>query len=150
MASRSLNREDSFIHKNRIMNKFAILALAASFILSVIPKQIKAETDTETDTETTENIQMSSEKANRAYQLDEIKPIDSLTLLSSEFTEKLKVASPLASEQGKHNGRFNKRPPRRDVDIAIQGDRGCRHNHSGAYIGGGGVLILVLVLILIR
>ncbi len=126
------------------MKKLMFLTLSASLMLSVIPSQTKAETDTET----AKTAMISNETASGTNQLSEIKSIDFTLLSTSENKEALKEASPLVNEQGRHNGRFNNRH-NRDVDVTIQGDRGYRHNHSGAYIGGGGVLVLILILILV-
>lgn len=126
------------------MKKLMLLALSAFLMLSVIPSQSKAATDT--GTAKTDII--STETASGTDQLSEIKSIEFTPLSTSENKEALKEASPLVNEQGRHNDRFNNRH-NRDVDVTIQGDRGYRHNHSGAYIGGGGVLVLILILILV-
>lgn len=70
-------------------------------------------------------------------------------LNSSETKELLKESSPLQNDQGRHGRRYHQRQNRRDVDVTIRADRGRHYGHSGAYIGGGGVLILILVLILV-
>jgi len=126
------------------MKKLTFLTLSAFLMLSVIPSQIKAATDIETaKTETILN-----ETVSGTEQLNEINPIDFTALSTSENKEMLKEASPLVNEQGRHNGRFNNRRTR-DVDVTIQSDRTYGHRHSGAYIGGGGVLVLILILILV-
>ena len=127
------------------MKKLTFLTLSAFLLLSVIPSQIKAATDAKADKATT----ISTETVNSTDQLNEIKPIDFTALSTSENKEVLKEVSPIANEQGRHNGRYNNNRQRRDVDVTIQGDAGYRHNHSGAYIGGGGVLVLILILVLI-
>jgi len=126
------------------MKKLTPFILATCFMLSVIPEQIKAATDTNVDKAAT----ISTETVNSTDQLNEIKPLDFTALSTSENKEMLREASPLANEQGRHNGRFNNRR-NRDVDVTIQANRSYGHRHSGAYIGGGGVLVLVLILILI-
>jgi hypothetical protein len=130
--------------KNFIMKKLTPIILATCFMLSVIPTQIKAATGTEVSKTTT----ISSEKVSGTDQINEIKPIELNALNTSENKEVLKDASPLLNDQGRHNGRYQNRR-NRDIDVTIQGDRGYRHNHSGAYIGGGGVLVLILILILV-
>ncbi len=126
------------------MKKLTPIILATYFMLSVIPTQIKAATGTEVSKTTT----ISSEKVSGTDQINEIKPIELNALNTSENKEVLKDESPLLNDQGRHNGRYQNRR-NRDVDVTIQGDRGYRHNHSGAYIGGGGVLVLILILILV-
>ena len=127
------------------MKKLTFLTLSAFLMLSVIPSQVKAATDAKVDKTTT----ISTETVNSTDQLNEIKSIDLPALSTSENKEVLKEASPIANEQGRHNGRYRNNRPSRDVDVTIQGDAGYRHNHSGAYIGGGGVLVLILILVLI-
>jgi hypothetical protein len=127
------------------MKKLTFLTLSAFLMLSVIPGQTKAATDTEA----AKTVAISNETAVSADQLNEIKPIEFNALSSSENKEVLKEASPIANEQGRHNGRYRNNRPRRDVDVTIQGDGGYRHNHGGAYIGGGGVLVLILILVLV-
>jgi len=130
--------------KDLIMKKLTFLTLSAFLMLSVIPSQIKASTDTESAKTAT----ISHEKVSDTDQLSEIKSIDLNALNTSENLEVLKDASPLLNDQGRHNGKYQNRRDR-DVDATIQGDRGYRHNHSGAYIGGGGVLVLIIILILV-
>lgn len=125
------------------MKKFTLCVLAASFILAVTPSQIKAATDAETGKTTIK----STETVSGTEPLSEIKSINLSSLSSSENKEALKESSPLANEQGRHNGRY--RRANRDVDVTIQADPGYRHHHSTAYIGGGGVIILIIILILI-
>jgi len=122
------------------MKKLTLLTLSAFLMLSVIPSQIKAATNAEAAK--TETISSGTD------QLNEIKSIDLTALSTSENKEGLKEASPLANDQGRHNGRFNNRR-HRDVDVTIQSNQGYGHRHSGAYIGGGGVLVLILILILV-
>lgn len=126
------------------MKKLSPFILATCFMLSVIPSQIKAATNAEAD----KIVTISNETLSSADQLNEIKSIELTALSTSENKEGLKEASPLANDQGRHNGRFNNRR-NRDVDVTIRADQGYRHNHSGAYIGGGGVLVLILILILV-
>ena len=126
------------------MKKLTLLTLSAFLMLSVIPSQIKAATNAEAAKIET----ISSAKASGTDQLNEIKSIDLTALSTSENKEGLKEASPLANDQGRHNGRFNNRR-HRDVDVTIQSNQGYGHRHSGAYIGGGGVLVLILILILV-
>lgn len=126
------------------MKKLAFLTLSAFLMLSVIPSQIKAATDTET----AKTVMISTEAASGTDQLNEIKSIDLTALSTSEKKEVLKEASPLVNDQGRHNGRYNNRR-NRDVDVTIQSNPRYGHRHSGAYIGGGGVLILILILILV-
>ena len=127
------------------MKKLTFLTLSAFLLLSVIPSQLKAATNGEAS----KTVIISSETAVNNDQLNEIKPIDFTALSTSENKEVLKEASPIANEQGRHNGRYRNNRPSRDVDVTIQGDGGYRHNHSGAYIGGGGVLVLIIILILV-
>jgi hypothetical protein len=127
------------------MKKLTFLTLSAFLMLSVIPSQLKAATNGEAS----KTVTISNETAVNNDQLNEIKPIEFTTLSTSENKEVLKEASPIANEQGRHNGRYRNNRPSRDVDVTIQGDAGYRHNHSGAYIGGGGVLVLILILVLI-
>lgn len=124
------------------MKKLTPFVLATCFMLSVIPTQIKAATITEAAKTAT----ISSEKVSGTDQLNEIKSIDFTSLSTSENKEGLKEASPLANDQGRKNGIFNRR--NRDTDLTIRADQGSR-NHRGAYIGGGGVLVLIIILILI-
>ena len=126
------------------MKKLTFCVLAASFVLSVIPTQLKAATEAETD----RTAIISTETVSGTDQLTEIKAIEVSTLNSTEKKEALKEVSPLVNEQGRHNGRFNNRR-NRDVDVTIQSDEGYRHHHGGAYIGGGGALLLILILILV-
>lgn len=133
------------------MKKLTLLTLSAFLMLSVIPNQIKAATDAKADKTAT----ISTEAVNSTDQLNEIKSIDLTALSTSDNKEILKEASPLVNEQGRHNGRYKNRH-NRDVDVTIRADRQVRgdgyvgrHNHSGAYVGGGGVLVLILILILI-
>lgn len=126
------------------MKKLTLFVLATSFVLWVIPSQIKAATDTET----TKTVVISSEPDNGTELLSEIKTIELSSLSTSENKEVLKEASPLVNNQGRHNGRFNNRR-NSDIDVTIQSNPGNRHRHSGAYIGGGGVLVLILILILV-
>jgi len=130
--------------KDFIMKKLTPFILATCFMLSVIPSQTKAATDTES----AKTVLISTEKTDKTDQLSEIKSIELNALSTSEKNEVLKESSTLPNEQGRHNGRFNNRR-NRDVDVTLQTDRGYRHNHSGAYIGVGGVLVIVLILILI-
>jgi len=130
--------------KDHIMKKLTFLTLSAFLLLSVIPSQIKAATNAEA----VQTVTISTETVSGTDQLNEIKPIDLTALSTSDNKEVLKAASPLANEQGRHNGRFNNRR-HRDVDVTIQSNRGYGHRHSGAYIGGGGVLVLILILILV-
>lgn len=125
------------------MKKLTPFVLATCFMLSAIPTQIKAATDTEA----AKTAMISSEKVSGTDQLNEIKSIDFTSLSTSENKEGLKEASPLANDQGRKNGIFNRR--NRDVDVTIQSNQSNRHRHSGAYIGGGGVLVLIIILILI-
>jgi len=125
------------------MKKLTPIILATCFMLSVIPSQIKAETGTET----AKTVVISTETTSSTDQLNEIKPIDLTSLSTSENKEVLKEASPLANDQGRHNGRYRNNRPSRDVDVTIQSNRS--HRHGGAYIGGGGVLVLIIILILI-
>jgi hypothetical protein len=139
-------------NKNLIMKKLTLLTLSAFLMLSVIPGQIKAATNAEAAKTAT----ISNETVKSTDQINEIKSIDLTVLSSSENKEALKEASPLKNEQGRHNGRYNNRHGHRDVDVTIRADRQVRgdgyvgrHNHGGAYIGGGGVLVLIIILILI-
>lgn len=127
------------------MKKLTLLTLSAFLMLSVIPSQIKAETNTEAE----KTVAVSTETVNSTDQLNEIKSIDLSALSTSENKEALKEASPLPNDQGRHHGRYRNNRPSRDVDVTIQSDRSYRHGHSGAYIGGGGVLVLILILILV-
>jgi len=127
------------------MKKLTFLTLSAFLMLSVIPSQLKAATNGEAS----KTVTISSETAVNNDQLNEIKPIDFTALSTSENKEVLKETSPIANEQGRHNGRYRNNRPSRDVDVTIQGDGGYRHNHGGAYIGGGGVLVLILILVLV-
>ena len=70
-------------------------------------------------------------------------------LNSSGTKELLKESNPAQNDQGRHGRKYHQRHNRRDVDISIRADRGRHYGHSGAYIGGGGLLILILVLILV-
>lgn len=143
-SSRSLNSENGFTIKDLIMKKITFFILSAFLMLSVIPTQIKAATETEAAKTT-----ISSEKVSGTERIKEIKTIELTALSNSENKEVLKKASPLLNDQGRHNGRYRNRPANRNVDLTIQSDRGYRHNHSGAYIGGGGVLVLILILVLV-
>ena len=127
------------------MKKLTPIVLATCFMLSVIPSQIKAATDTET----AKTVVISTETTAETAQVIEIKPIDLTSLSTSENKEVLKEASPLANEQGRHNGRYRNNRTSREVDVTIQSDRSYGHRHGGAYIGGGGVLVLILILILV-
>lgn len=118
--------------------------LATFFMLSVIPCQTKAATNARTD----EAVTVSNETLIATHQLNEIKPIDLTLLSSANNKEFLKETSLAENEQGRHNGRYNKRR-HRDVDLTIQADRGFGHRHSGAYIGGGSLLLLILILVLV-
>lgn len=133
------------------MKKLTLLTLSVFLMLSVIPNQIKAATDAKADKTAT----ISTETVSSSDQLTEIKSINLTALSTSENKEVLKEASPLVNEQGRHNGRFNNHR-NRDVDVTIRADRPVRgdgyagrHNHSGAYIGGGGLLVLIIILILV-
>jgi hypothetical protein len=135
------------VSPNKILNmkKLTLLTLSAFLMLSVIPNQIKAATDAEAE----KTVTISTETVNSTDQLNEIKSIDLTALSTSENKEVLKETSPLVNEQGRHNGRYNNNHQRRAVDVTVQADGGYRHNHGGAYIGGGGVLVLILILILV-
>jgi len=137
--------KNSFTIKDFIMKNSTFLTLSAFLMLSFIPAQIKAATDTEA----AKTVTISSEKVSRTERINEIKPIELMALSPSENKEVLKEASSLLNDQGRHNGRYRNRPANRNVDLTIQSDRGYRHNHSGAYIGGGGVLVLILILVLV-
>ena len=133
------------------MKKLTIFTLSAFLMLSFTPGQIKAITGATDDKIAT----ISTATENSADQLNKIKSIDFTPLSNYKNTETLKEASPLVNEQGRHNGRFNNRRDR-DVDVTIRADRQVRgdgyvgrHNHSGAYIGGGGILVLILILVLV-
>jgi hypothetical protein len=127
------------------MKKLTFLTLSAFLMLLVIPTQINAAADIGAAKTAT----ISSEKVSSTERINEIKSIELPALSTSENKDVLKEASPLLNDQGRHNGRYRNRPANRDVDVTIQSDRGYRHNHSGAYIGGGGVLLLILILILV-
>lgn len=135
------------------MKKLTLLTLSAFLMLSVIPTQIKAATDTEI----AKTAMISTETASGTNQLTDIKSIDLTTLSSSENKEVLKEASPLKNDQDGRSRRYRDRHPRRDVDVTIVADHRVRgdgyyegrHSHSGAYIGGGGLLVLILILILV-
>jgi hypothetical protein len=137
--------ENGFTHKNLIMKKLTFLTLSAFLMLLVIPTQINAAADIGAAKIAT----ISNEKVSSTERINEIKSIELPALSTSENKDVLKEASPLLNDQGRHNGRYRNRPANRDVDVTIQSDRGYRHNHSGAYIGGGGVLLLILILILV-
>lgn len=113
-------------------------------MLSVVPSQIKAATGATVDN--TETV--SSETGISPDQLNEIKPIDFTAISIFENKEVLRETSPLVNGQGRHNGRFNNRQ-NKDVDVTIQSDRTYGHDHRGAYIGGGGLIVLIIVLILV-
>lgn len=127
------------------MKKLTFLTLSAFLMLLVIPAHINAAADIGAAKTAT----ISSEKVSGTERINEIKPIELNTLSTSENKEVLKNASPLLNDQGRHNGRYRNRPANRNLDVTIQSDRSSRHNHSGAYIGGGGVLLLILILILV-
>jgi len=127
------------------MKKLTPIILATCFMLSVIPSQIKASTGTET----AKTVVISTETTSGTDQLNEIKAIDLTALSTSENKEVLKEASPLTNDQGRHNGRYRNNRPSKGVDVTIQSDRGYGHRHSGAYIGGGGILVLILILVLV-
>jgi len=127
------------------MKKITFYLLATCFILSVIPTQIKASTDTET----AKTAIISVETGSGSEQLSEIKSIDLTILSTSKDKEVLKTVSPLENEQGRHHGRYNNRHGHSNVDVTIQSNRGYRHRHGGAYIGGGGVIVLILILVLV-
>ncbi len=114
-------------------------------MLSVTPGQIKAATDAKT----TKTEIIAPETTDGTYPLNEIKTIDLTSLNSSENKDVLKEASPLLNDQGRHRGRYHNRHNRGNVDVTIRSERSIRHNHNGAYIGGGGVLILILILVLV-
>jgi hypothetical protein len=140
-----LSSENGFTNKKFIMKKLTFLTLSAFLMLSVIPGQTKAATDTEA----AKTVAISNETAVSTDQLSEIKSIELTSLSTSENKEVLKEASPIANEQGRHNGRYRNNRPSRDVDVTIQSDRTYGHHHGGAYIGGGGVLVLILILVLV-
>ncbi|MFA5329789.1 MAG: hypothetical protein WC384_18480 [Prolixibacteraceae bacterium] len=132
--------------------KKSILGLMAAFMLFLFnPGKLEAENETaKASSRTNSNaIVKSSELNSTEMKLSEIKTIGVSTLNSSETKELLKESNPLQDDQGRRGRGYHQRHNRRDVDVTIRADRSNRYGHSGAYIGGGGVLILILVLILV-
>lgn len=133
------------------MKKLTLSIFAAFFLMSFIPTQSKASTGSNPST-TTETANISS-GANTDI-INEIKPIDTSVLNSSETEETLKETSPVKDIQDEHSKRYNNRHQHDDVDVVVtaghdDGYNNGRHGHSGAYMGIGGVLVIVLILVLI-
>lgn len=135
------------------MKKITICILATCFVLSVIPTQLKAGTDVDPAKATMK----SAESTVNNDRLNEIQSIKVPVLNSSDNKEVLKETSPVPNDQDGRNRRYLNRHDNRNVGVSIRADHQVRddgyyegrHNHRGAYIGGGGVLILIIILILV-
>ena len=133
------------------MKKLTLGLMAAFMLILFNPGNLKAENETaKTSSGTNTNtIVQSAELNSTDLKLSEIKSIDMSTLNSSETKELLKEANPLQNDQDRHGRRYHERQNRRDVDVTIRSEPSYRHHYSGAYIGGGGLLVLVLILVLV-
>lgn len=130
------------------MKKYTLGLMAASMLLLASPTQLRAGTENNIGSTSTRTNVKSEATNSSDVRLNEIKTIELSSLSISTEKEALRESSPLQNEQGRHHGRYRNQQPIRDVDVTVQSDRGY-HNHSGAYIGGGGVLLLILILILV-
>lgn len=135
------------------MKKLALYVMTASMLLLFSSAQSKAATETNPASTTATTIVKAEEPNTEVVRLNEIKAIDVSALSSSDKKELLKEDLTIKNDQDRHGRRGYGRRNRGNVDVTVRSD-GRRnydgyHNHSGAYIGGGGVLILILILILI-
>ena len=139
------------------MKKLKFCILAIFFMLSVIPTQLKAAADSNPAATTVKSEIKSTESNLGNDRLSMIKTLDMSTLSSTENRDILKEAGTLKNDQDEHGRRYRNRHQRRDVDVTVtsgnqmrnDGYYEGRHNHSGAYIGGGGLLVLILILVLV-
>ena len=104
-------------------------AVIAIMMLSFIPSQSKAANNTETGTTATTKSIESTDAAQLAARLDEIKAMDMSKLSRSEKKELRNEVKTIKSTQ--------------DETYVIH------HHHHGIYLGVGGVLVVVLIIILI-
>jgi len=141
------------------MKKITFCILAAFFVLSVIPTQIKAATKSNPVAVTSTTDIKSAGSNVDAIRLSEIKSIDMPALNSTENKEALKKGvSPLNNDQEEHSRGYKNRHQQRNVDATItsehqtrgDGANQGRHSHVRAYIGGCGIIIIIIMLILIN
>lgn len=135
--------------KGLIMRKLTLCLLATVFMLSVIPAQLIANTASSQTTAAARSDIKSTTPYQENDGLSLIKPLDNSSLAATGNKEVLKVTETEKNDQGKRGRKYHQRHNRRDVNLSIRSDQGYGHRHSGAYIGGGGVLLLILVLILV-
>jgi len=110
------------------MKKLMFYAVIAIMMLSFIPSQSKAANNTETGTTATTKSIESTDAAQLAARLDEIKAMDMSKLSRSEKKELRNEVKTIKSTQ--------------DETYVV-------HHHHGIYLGVGGVLVVVLIIILI-
>jgi len=139
------------------MKKLTLCILSTFLMFLVIPNQLKANTENNASKMTLRSEIKTSDSNMGANQLSMIKAKEIATLSSSENKEVLKEESPLKNNQDRRSRGYQNRHARRDVNVTItpghqmrgDGYNEGRHNHGGAYLGVGGVLILILILVLV-
>jgi hypothetical protein len=110
------------------MKKLMFYAVIAFMMLSFIPSQSKAAKNTKAVTTATTKSIESTDAAQLAARLDEIKAMDMSTLSRSEKKELRNEVKTIRSTQ--------------DTTYVV-------HHHHGMYFGVGGVLVVILIIILI-
>jgi len=138
------------------MKKLTLGILSTFLMLSVIPTQLKANTESNPAATNNASAIKTTETNVGSDKLSEIKAIDVSALSSSENKEALKEASPLTNDQDGRHKKYRNRHPNKSVDVTIRADHRVhgdgyyegRHRH-GSYVGGGGVILLIIILILI-
>jgi len=103
-------------------------AVIAFMMLSFIPSQSKAANNTKTVTTATTKSIESTDAAQLAARLDEIKAMDISTLSRSEKKELRSEVKTIKSTQ--------------DATLVV-------HHHHGMYLGVGGVIVVIIIIILI-
>lgn len=138
------------------MKKLTFCFLATSIVLFAIPTQLQAGTEENPVNTTATTAIHSTESTINTNRLDEIKSIGLTAITATESKETLKEASPEVNDQNRHSRRYQQRHGGNTDVVITSGTRvrddgyyEGRHRHSGAYIGGGGVLVLILILILV-
>jgi len=131
------------------MKKLALGIMAAFFLISFIPTQLKADTESKTAAvSATKTIESSDANANLT-RLEEIKVMDMSTLDRAEKKDLRKEVRAIKNDQdGRGRGYQNGRGRRYHDD---GNSNNIRVHSSGTvyFMGGGGLLIILLIILLI-
>ena len=123
------------------MKKITQGIMAAFLLLSLIPVQLKAETDSKTATTIVTKPAESTTASTQLARLEEIKAMDLSTLSRSEKKELRQEVRAIKNDQDGYGRRHH------------DGDgRNYEGRHGGGevfFIGGGGLLVILLIILLL-